>query len=139
MARNRNAMADTSEIRDFAKRVQKVPASVRQAGNVQIDKSVKRFIQTLKRNVPVSEHAPHIKDSIQIIEGNAEMHERQVTIGTDALKYAVPLEFGHRNRDGSHTPAEAFFVPTTKVVMKYHRAAMRRVVRKALKALWPQA
>lgn len=56
-----------------------------------------------------------------------------VKVGSEALKYAAPLEFGHGNADGSRTPPRKFFFPAVKIINKKHGRRIRRWFRKAIK------
>lgn len=57
-----------------------------------------------------------------------------VKVGSEALKYAALLEFGHGNPDGSRTPPRKFFFPAVKIMNKRHGRRIRRWFRKALRA-----
>jgi hypothetical protein len=79
------------------------------------------------------DNGPHIADSIKVETGDNRLMEYTVAVGSDALHYAVPLEFGHIARDGTHVAANPFWVPLTRIFRKRHKASLRRALRKALK------
>ncbi|MBB4859464.1 hypothetical protein HNO88_002793 [Novosphingobium chloroacetimidivorans] len=110
-----------------------MPAAVRQ----RIDE-VNRKVATamLKRGkiiTPRTEDAPHLGDSIELTVGDSRLMEYSVSVGDSALVYAVPLEFGHVARDGSHVPANPFWVPLTRIYRKRHRSNLRTALRKVFK------
>lgn len=57
------------------------------------------------------------------------------TIGGPAAPHPLHLEAGHRNKDGSHTPAKPFWFPARRVMAKSFNARQSRKINKAIKAL----
>jgi hypothetical protein len=79
-----------------------------------------------------SPYRGHIASSIRVITLNDGM-TKVIRIGSQAFKYAAPLEFGHRNKDGSRTPKNPFFFPVARIMKRKYRAALTRAVRKVLR------
>jgi hypothetical protein len=57
-----------------------------------------------------------------------------VTLGDAAHPYPAHLEFGHRNQDGVHVPAEPFWYPARRVKAKRFRGRIMRAMNAAVKA-----
>lgn len=79
-----------------------------------------------------SPHRGHILSSIRVRTG-ANGFEKVISIGSEAFPYAAPLEFGHKNKDGSRTPPVKFFFPLARIMRRKYRAALIRAVRKVLR------
>ena len=111
------------------------PQAVRDAAKDAIDKTAAETVARLKLNVP---HGPdergHIVDSIRVEPGRHEL-EVVIKVGSEAMPYAAPLEFGHKNPDGSRTAPAKFFFPTIKVMRKKLRARTIRAIRAAYRKL----
>ena len=73
----------------------------------------------------------HIADSVHAVKKDDKTYA--VVIGSDAMPYAAPLEFGHGNADGSRTPPQKVFFPNVKIINKRHGRRIRRWFRKAIK------
>ncbi|WP_395444051.1 hypothetical protein [Caulobacter sp. UC70_42] len=79
-----------------------------------------------------SPYRGHIVSSIRVKTG-ANGFEKVISIGSEAFPYAAPLEFGHRNKDGSRTPPTKFFFPLVRIMRRKYRAALIRAVRQVLR------
>lgn len=130
--------ADTSEIARWSREIAKLPVAFKEAVYNTIDTSIADLEATVQRSIPESADAPHLRNSIKIVEGNPDIHERSVTVGDAALDYAIPLEFGHANKDGSHTPGNPFFIPSARVVNKRHKGRMKRSLRAVFRKFYPK-
>lgn len=125
---------DTREIDAFVARLGRMAPAVRSAID---DVNRKTATAMMKRGKIITprgdDNGQHIADSIKVEIGDSRLMEYTVAVGTDALHYAVPLEFGHVARDGTHVPANPFWVPLTRIFRKRHKTSLRRVLRKAFK------
>lgn len=74
----------------------------------------------------------HIVASIKVTDGANEF-EKRISIGSQASPYAGPLEFGHKNKDGTRSRPVKFFFPLAKIMRRKYRAALVRAVRKVLR------
>jgi HK97 gp10 family phage protein len=120
---------------EFEARLRAIPQAVRDAAKAANEKAAAETVARLKLTVP---HGPdkrgHIVDSIRMEPGRHDL-EVVIKVGSEAVPYAAPLEFGHKNKDGSRTRPTKFFFPTIKVMRKKWRARMQRAIRAALKKL----
>lgn len=125
----------TADIDAFVRKLGGMGAAVRQAIDDVNRKTATAMLKRGKVITPRNDDAdgPHIADTIKVEIGDSRLMEYTVSVGTDALYYAVPLEFGHVARDGTHVPANPFWVPLTRIFRKRHRTSLRRALRKALK------
>jgi hypothetical protein len=119
--------------------IAKVPAALKTAAFDSVDKSAAQMEKIAKFATPVDDksHGTHIRDSIRTENGDASIHERLVTIGDAAHEYVLPLEYGHVAPDGSHVPANPFWIPSTRKVNKAHKGRIARAIRKALRGMFP--
>jgi len=126
---------DTKDIDAFNARLGRLPAAVRTA----IEDTNSRYATLMAKRgqkiAPRDEDGPHIADTIKVAPGDPRLMEHVVSVGSTELPYGVPLEFGHVAADGSHVPANPFWVPLTKIFRKRHRNALRRAMRKALRGV----
>lgn len=126
-------IVDASQIAAFNAKLATLPAAVRDA----IEDTNSRYATLMgkrgKKIAPRGEDGDHIADTIKVEPGDPDLMEHVVSVGSDELSYGVPLEFGHVAADGSHVPANPFWVPLTKIFRKRHRTALQRAMRKALK------
>lgn len=131
------ATADTAQIRAFAARLGAMPAILRDSIREANVKSANETARTGKRVAPRSPDGPHIGDSIVITSGNPNLMEKVVSIDGAADDYAGPLEWGHVAADGSHVPANPWWIPLARVMNKKHRGRLQRALRKALRVAFP--
>ncbi|QDK32674.1 HK97 gp10 family phage protein [Sphingomonas sp. IC081] len=124
---------DTRDIDAFVARLGRMSGAVRSAIDDVNRKTATAMAKRGKVITPRTEDAPHLADSIKVESGDSRLMEYTVSVGSDALYYAVPLEFGHIGRDGTHVAANPFWVPLTRIFRKRHKSSLRRAVRKALK------
>ena len=124
---------DTREIDAFAARLGRMGPAVRRAVGDTNHRIATAMAKRGKIITPRSDDGTHIADSITVETGDARLMEYTVAVGSAALIYAVPLEFGHVARDGSHVPANPFWVPLTRIFRKRHRSGLRTALRKALR------
>lgn len=97
------------------------------------DRMAAQHVARLMIAVPKgSPYRGHIASSIRVITLDDGM-TKIIRIGNyAAFKYAAPLEFGHRNRDGSRTPPNPFFFPVARIMRRKYRPALVRAVRRVL-------
>ncbi|MYL98409.1 hypothetical protein GR702_11605 [Novosphingobium sp. FGD1] len=126
---------DTTQIDAFVAKLGRMAPAVRQGIDDVNRKTAAAMMKRGKIITPRNDDAdgPHIADTIKVETGDSRLMEYTVSVGSDALYYAVPLEFGHVARDGSHVPANPFWVPLTRIFRKRHKTSLRRALRKALK------
>ncbi len=74
----------------------------------------------------------HIVSSIRVSTGKNGF-QKSISIGAAGFPYAAPLEFGHRNKDGTRTRPVKFFFPLARIMRRKYRAALFRAVRKVLR------
>lgn len=99
------------------------------------DKSAKRAKRNFRKAVPVHPEAPHLRDTIEIEDGQHELHQRVVT-GSDELPYAAALNWGKTNADGTHTPPTHWWTNTYRKEQRAHARALKRACNKAVKDIW---
>lgn len=129
-----NWRTSTSAIKQYAARIHLVPQALQDAAADRINKTATETARRLRSAVPLSEEAPHIRDSVEVVDGKTLMKEKIIRIGNSALVYAAPLEFGHMAK-GKHVPANPFFFPVVRIMNKKHRNGMRYALRKVLKQM----
>lgn len=128
MAR-RTAFARQAE---FEAKLAQQPAKMREEIVRVNDRIAMEHVARLMAVVPKgSPYRGHIQSSIRVLTLDGGL-TKKIRIGNVGFKYAAPLEFGHRNRDGSRTPATPFFFPLARLMRRKHRPALRRIVRKVL-------
>jgi hypothetical protein len=119
----------------FEAKLRAIPIAVREAAKATNEKVAAETVARLKLTVP---HGPdkrgHIVDSIRVEPGRHEL-EVIIKVGSEAMPYAAPLEFGHKNPDGSRTAPSKFFFPVIKIMRKRWRARLIRAIRSAYKKL----
>lgn len=94
--------------------------------------SADELVQRVKASVPKGDpRNGHIQDSVHAYKKDDKTYA--VKIGSEAMVYAAPLEFGHGNADGSRTPPQKVFFPNVKIINKKHGRRIRRWFRKAIK------
>lgn len=91
-------------------------------------KYANKTAELMRRNAPVSDHAPHIKDTIVVISEDAFTYK--VRVGSEETP-AVTIEQGHIAPDGSHVPGARFIYNAIKVVHRAFRRARTSALRKA--------
>eukprot|EP01037_Dinobryon_pediforme_P021278 gene21278-22104_t len=89
--------------------VANLPASVQAAAKAAIDASAKDTERRLYRATPLGPGTDHIRDTIEVVDGDAATMEKIVRIGDSALIYAIPLDFGHVTAGGTHVAGTKFF------------------------------
>jgi hypothetical protein len=71
-------------------------------------------------------------DTLQLRRGKESRTAILVSIGDAEQTHILHREAGHRNADGSHTPAKPLWYPALRVLKKRHRKrasdALKRVV-----------
>lgn len=98
-----------------------------------ITKSGDEAEKLVRRNVPVSDEAPHIRDTIARTQ---KQLSASIAVGS-VIRPAAPLEFGHKDhRSGKKIKAVPFFYPALKVVIKRHRGRVNRAISKAVKTVF---
>jgi hypothetical protein len=74
----------------------------------------------------------HLVDTLQLRRGKESRTAILVSIGDAEQTHILHREAGHRNADGSHTPAKPLWYPALRVLKKRHRKrasdALKRVV-----------
>lgn len=128
--------ADTSAIDRHAKKLAKLPAAVRAAHDAVNRKTAMDMVKRAQKIIPRSPDAPHLAATIRMVTGDARLSEYIAYVGGGDGYYVIPLEFGHVNVDGTHTPANPFWVPLTRIMKKLHLGRARRAMRKAHKEMF---
>lgn len=119
---------------DFEAKLAQQPARMREAIIAVNERLAVEHVARLMAVVPKgSPYRGHIASSIRVITLDGGL-TKIIRIGNHSTyKYAAPLEFGHRNKDGSRTPPTPFFFPLARIMRRKYRAALIRAVRKVLR------
>ena len=95
----------------WKERLARIPKTVREAAQGQLEKEADDLVAAMKRAAPVSgdDQPGQFRDAIHW-EPNARGAELSVTVIADPKDeqgrgYAPKVEFGHRTPDGQHVPA----------------------------------
>ncbi|MCB4861971.1 hypothetical protein K7W03_20475 [Sphingobium sp. PNB] len=119
-------------MKQFNNDIRNLSRKMHSAIEQQNEKSARQFEQTIRRNAPKSDEAPHIVDTIQRYDGDAATAEKVVSIGNDQLPYGAALEFGH-TLNGKWVEGKKFWTPAKKIAHRKHRRALARTIRKLLR------
>lgn len=125
-----------SEIAKWNQQISNLPHQLRDAVKDANTKSQDEFAKRLNRATPLGNDQDHIRSTIKKSDGDASKLEKVVTIGSAALYYIIPLEFGHK-LGSKFIPGARFFRSVRTIMRKKHRNRMRTAIRKALKAVYP--
>ncbi len=125
-----------TQIAAWNSQMARVPAALKNAAKDANEKSQAEAVKRLYRATPLGPGADHIRNTIEAADGDASKLEKIVRIGSAALEYAIPLEFGHM-LGSKLIPGTRFFRSVRRIMVKKHRARMRRAIRNALKAMHP--
>jgi hypothetical protein len=126
-----------TQIAGWNSQMARVPAALRAAAKDANEKSQAEAQKRLIRATPIGPGHDHIRATIETLDGDASKLEKIVRIGSSALAYAIPLEFGHK-LGSKIIPGTRFFRSVRRIMAKKHRNRMRTAIRKALKALNPR-
>jgi hypothetical protein len=99
-------------------------------------KNAQEFASTVARVIPRGdERAGHLVDTLR--QSDYGDLGAQVEIGGAGTGYPYPahLEWGHRNKDGSHTPGKPFWFPAKVVIAKRARLRVLRAQRALIKSV----
>lgn len=101
--------------------------------------SAKEFEALVRQIVPRGpEERGHLVDTLR----SWSVGETGVAVGIGnrggGKPYPLHLEAGHRNKDGSHTPATPFWFPAKRVLKKKHNNRALRAERAAIKTIMGQ-
>jgi hypothetical protein len=127
----------TTEITRWNSQMANVPQALKDAAKDANTKSQEEFAKRLYRAAPLGPSPSHIRNTIQKRDGDQTKFEKIVSIGSAALYYIIPLEFGHKTKGGKFIPGTRFFRSVRTIMRKKHRNRTRTAVRKALKKLFP--
>lgn len=122
------------QIAAWANQMSRVPATLRKAALEANTQSQAEAEKRLIRATPIGPGPDHIRATIETADGDASKLEKIVRIGSAALHYVIPLEFGHK-LGSKIVPGVRFFRSVRRIMRKKHAARMRRAIRKALKAI----
>lgn len=126
------------EVQRWNRQMANVPRQLRDAALEANTKSQLEHERRLRRATPLgAEGGAHIRDTIETGDGDANLMEKYVKIGSTGLPYAIPLEFGHRTKSGKLVRGVRFFRAVRSIMRKKHRNRSRSALRKALKAAFP--
>lgn len=124
-----------TEIARWASQMSRVPATLRKAALDANTASQAEAQKRLIRATPIGPGPDHIRATIEAVDGAANKLEKIVRIGSSALQYIIPLEFGHK-LGNKFVPGIRFFRSVRRIMKKRHGARMRRALRKAMKAIY---
>lgn len=98
------------------------------------ERNAKEFAATVRRIVPRGDDRDgHLVASL--VEYRLPGIGVGVSIGGPEFPYPLHLEAGHRNKDGSVTPAKPFWYPAKRVLAKKARGRQLRAQRFAIKKI----
>lgn len=126
-----------TEIAKWNSQIANVPKALKDAANDANTKSQEEFAKRLYRAAPLGDAPDHLRNTIQKKDGDASKLEKIVSIGSAALYYIIPLEFGHKAKGGKFVPGVRFFRSVRTIMRKKHRNRMRTNLRRALKKVFP--
>lgn len=109
---------------------QKIGDELRQASEENADEFMGRIEAIIPRGDPEN---GNLVDSLVKRPGDRSQFAVLVSIGDAQRKHPMHLEGGHKNKDGSHTPAKPFWNPTKAVMRKQIRKRASAALRKAIK------
>ncbi len=96
------------------------------------DKNADEFMTGVRRIIPVGDPANgNLVNTLIKTPGDGT--GVIVSIGGPEQDHPLHLEAGHKNRDGSHTPAKPFWNPTKRVMRKRMQSRASRALSKAVK------
>ena len=112
-------------------------ADLSEAGRAEILKANQRnadeFADTVRKIIPKGNPEDgNLVDTLEVKPGETETGVL-VTIGGPDQPHPLHLEAGHRNPDGSHTPAKPYWNPAKRVLKKRARGRASRALNKAIK------
>ena len=117
------------------RQIANVPPELRDAAQKANAQSGDEMAKRLRKAAPLGPGPDHIRDTVTVTAGDPDKLETVVEMGSNALEYILPLEFGYK-RGGKIVPGQRFFRSVRTVMRKKHRGRMTRALRKALKALY---
>jgi len=116
-------------------RVSALPEKAKAELRVANERNATEFEAMVRSIIPTGDPANgHLKDSLVKGPGITETGV-VVTIGGPQAPYPLHLEAGHRNADGTHTPAVPFWNPAKRVLRKKQKGRATRAMNKAVKAI----
>lgn len=117
-----------------AKVLDRFPEAAKEEMRKANEKNAQEFEAGVRRIIPKGD--PKNGNLVDTLNTAAEGETGfRVTIGGPGAPYPLHLEAGHRNADGSHTPAKPFWNPTKRVLAKRARGRANRGMNKAVKAV----
>lgn len=142
-------MADDGGIGRLKRRMAAIPKAVRAAVEPELLKQAEAMAGTMRQLVPVDDG--DLRDSIAVtgpgkvtppysqpggmmlVPENAVV----VTVGNEDVRYGHLVEYGHAGGfGGSVVPPHGFFWPSVRLHNKRATAALKRSIRKAVRANW---
>jgi hypothetical protein len=91
------------------------------------------FAGQVRQFLPVGDpRRGHLVDTLKVEAGEKSETAAVVTIGGPEAPYPLSLETGHRNADGSHTPAQPYWFPARRAVKGKAGRRNGRALAKAL-------
>lgn len=109
---------------------ERLKAELRQANEQNADEFMARIESIIPRGDPEN---GNLVDTLVKRPGERSEMAVLVSIGDHQHKHPLHLEAGHRNKDGSHTPAKPFWNPAKAVMRKRLNARAARALRKVVK------
>lgn len=119
-----------------AKVLHRLPQSARAEIQAANQKNAEEFVATVEPIIPRGDPANgNLVDTLVIRPGDRSSTAVVVSIGDKAHPHPLHLEAGHRNKDGTHTPAKPYWNPAKRVVTKRAKGRASRAANKAIKAV----
>jgi hypothetical protein len=122
----------------------KIPQLVQDEVAAQLRREADDLVAAIKRAAPTEDRADpthELRDSVHAYDNpDRPLSVRILADAKDSAGKFIGsnVEAGHRNRDGSHTPARPFFFPTYRARKKGIRRRLQAAARKPLKILFPR-
>lgn len=116
-------------------RIKALPEAAKKELKIANERNAAEFEALVRSIIPVGDpENGHLRDSLAKGAGETETGVL-VTIGGPRAPYPLHLEAGHRNPDGSHTPAVPYWNPSKRVLRKKQKGRASRALNKAVKAI----
>lgn len=99
-------------------------------------KSADEFAAAVRLALPKGDAEDgHLADTLEVKDSAKSETGVEVSLGDADHPYPFHLEGGHRNKDGSHTPAKPTWNPAKRAVAKRAKSRGQRAANKVIKGL----
>lgn len=116
--------------------LQRLPQAVKEAALEANLANADDFAKRVAVNIPKGDPADgQLVDTLKTGQVASSETGAFATIGGPEAPHALHLEAGHRNKDGSHTPAKPYWYPTRRVMLKRFAGRQSRAIGKAIRGL----